>query len=107
MHADGPQLHRHLLMLASRLGLALERAELTADLAEQVAEAHEVGLGGLEPTLGPLPALPVFEDARRLLDHRPPVLRPRIEDGSKLALADDDVLLTADARVGEQLLDVQ
>ena len=43
----------------------------------------------------------------RLLDDRPAVLGPRVEHRVELALADDDVLLAADAGVGEQLLDVE
>ena len=43
----------------------------------------------------------------RFFDDRPPVLGPRVEHGVELTLADDDVLLATDARVGEQLLDVE
>ena len=64
-------------------------------------------LGGLQPALGLLLALAELEDAGRLLDDRPPVLGPGVEDGVDLPLADDDVLLAADAGVGEQLLDVE
>ena len=38
---------------------------------------------------------------------RPPVLRAGVEHGVDLALADDHVLLAADARVAEELLDVE
>ena len=37
----------------------------------------------------------------------PPVLGTRVEHRVELALADDDVLLAADAGVGQQLLDVE
>ena len=94
-------------MAAGRLGLALERAQLAADLAQQVLDAQQVGLGGVEPALGLLLALAVLEDAGGLLDDRPAVLGPGVEDGVDLALADDDVLLAADAGVGEQLLHVE
>ena len=42
-----------------------------------------------------------------LLDDRPAILGPRVQHRVELALPDDHVLLAADARVGEQLLDVE
>ena len=86
---------------------AAAAAELAAHLAEQVVEPQEVALGRLEPALGPLPALAVLQDAGRLLDDRAAVLGPGVEHRVDLALADDHVLLAADAGVGEQLLDVE
>ena len=41
------------------------------------------------------------------LDDRPAILGAGVEHGVELALADDHVLLAADARVREQLLDVE
>ena len=90
-----------------RLGLAFERAQLAANLAEQVLEAQQVGLGGVEAALGLLLALAVLEDAGGLLDDRPAILGAGVEHGVDLALADDDVLLAADPGVGQQLLDVE
>ena len=87
--------------------LAFERAHLAPDLPQQIAQALEVLLGGGEPSLGPLAPAPVLQDAGRLLDHRSAVLGTRVEDGAELALAHDDVLLTPDAGVREQLLDVE
>ena len=101
------QLADQLAVAAGRLGLALERAQLAADLAEQVLDAQQVGLGGVEAALGLLLALAELEDAGGLLDDRPAVLGAGVEDGVDLALADDDVLLAADAGVGEQLLHVE
>ena len=90
-----------------RVGLALERPQLPAHLTQQVGEAQQVALGRLEPALGLLAALAELQDARRFLDDRPAVLGPGVEHGVELALADDHVLLAADAGVGEQLLDVE
>ena len=94
-------------MALGRLGLPFERAQLAADLAEQVLHAQQVGLGGVEPALGLLLALAELEHAGGLLDDRPAILGPGVEHGVDLALADDDVLLAADAGVGQQLLDVE
>ena len=89
------------------LGLAAERLELAADLAEQVGEAGQVAVAGVELAERLLLALAVLEDAGGLLDEAAPVLRRRVQDRVELALADDDVHLAADAGVGEQLLDVE
>ena len=94
-------------MAAGGVGLALERAELAAHLAEQVLEPGEVALGGGQPALGLLLALAVLQDAGGLLDDQAPLLGPGVEHGVDLALADDHVLLAADAGVGQQLLDVE
>ena len=51
--------------------------------------------------------LRILEDAGGFLDDRPTILGAGVEHGVDLALADDDVLLAADAGVGEQLLDVE
>ena len=92
---------------AGHLGLAAQRLELAADLGEQVVEAGEVALAGVELAERLLLALAVLEDARGLLDEPAPVLRRRVQDLVELALADDDVHLAADAGVREQLLDVE
>ena len=105
--AQRRQLGDELAVAAGRLGLALERAQLAAHLAQQVLHAQQVGLGGVEPALGLLLALAVLQDAGGLLDDRPAVLGAGVEHGVDLALADDHVLLAADAGVGEQLLDVE
>ena len=92
---------------ARRVGLAFERTQLAAHLAQQVGEAQQVALGRLEPALRLLAPLAELQDAGRFLDDRPAILGPRVEHRVELALADDHVLLAADAGVGEQLLDVE
>ncbi len=56
-HVDAQrlQLGHHVAVAAGGVGLALERAQLAADLAEQVLQPGQVGLGGLEPALGSSP----------------------------------------------------
>ena len=105
--AQRAELGDEVAVAAGGVGLALERAELAPHLAEQVAEAGEVALGGGEPALGLLLAPAVLQDAGRLLDDEAALLGPGVEHGVDLALADDDVLLAADAGVGQQLLDVE
>ena len=83
---------------AGGVGLALERAELAAHLPQEVLEAGEVALGGGQLALGLLLAPPELQDAGGLLDDEAPLLGPGVEHGVDLALADDDVLLAADAR---------
>ena len=107
VHAQGAELGDELAVAAGGLGLALERAQLAAHLAQQVLHAQQAGLGGVEAALGLLLALAVLQHAGGLLDDRPALLGPGVEHGVDLALADDHVLLAADAGVGEQLLDVE
>ena len=101
------ELADQLAVAAGGLGLPLERPELAADLPQQVLDPQQVALGRLEAALGLLLALAVLEDAGRLLDDRPAILGPGVEHGVDLALADDHVLLAADAGVGQQLLHVE
>ncbi|HEX6657881.1 MAG TPA: AAA family ATPase [Ilumatobacter sp.] len=89
------------------LGLAFEWSQLAADLAQQILDAQQVGLGRVEAALGLLLAAPVLEDAGSLLDDRPAVLGSSVEHGVDLPLADDHVLLAADAGVAQQLLHVE
>ena len=92
---------------AGHLGLAAQRLELAADLAEQVAEPGQVALGGVQLAERLLLALAVLEDAGGLLDEAAAVLGGRVQDRVELALPDDHVHLAADAGVGEQLLHVE
>ena len=94
-------------MTASGVGLALERAQLAAHLAQQVLHAQQAGLGGVEAALGLLLAAAVLQHAGRFLDDAAAVLGAGVEHRVDLALADDDVLLTADTGVAEQFLHVE
>ena len=107
MEAQAAELLDESTVAAGRVGLALEGAQLTTHLAEEVLQAEVVGLCRLEPALRLLATLAVLEDAGRLLDDAAPVFGAGVEDGVDLALADDDVLLAADAAVAQELLDVE
>ena len=71
VQADRPQLGDEPVVAAGRVGLLLQRRQAPADLPQQVVQPQEVALGGLEPALGPLPALAVLQDSGRFLDHAP------------------------------------
>ena len=57
------------------LGLALQRRELAAHLAQQVVEPQQVALGRDQAALGALLALAELQDAGGFLDDRAPVAR--------------------------------
>ena len=101
------QLGDEIAVATGGFGLALERTQLTAHLAQQVLHAQQAGLGGVEAALGLLLAAAVLQHAGGFFDDRPPILRAGVEHGVDLALADDDVLLAADTGVAEQLLHVE
>ncbi len=103
----GAQLRGQGVVVARRDRLALEGADLAADLAHEVAQALEVLLGGRQPALGALTAPPVLEHAGGLFDDGPAVLGSGVEDRVELALPDDHVLLAPDPRVAQELLDVE
>ena len=107
VQADGLQLVDEAVVATSGVGLPLERAQAAPHFAQQVGETQQVALGRFEPALGLLPPLAELQDPGRFLDDRPPFLGPRVEHRVELTLPDDDVLLATDARVGEQLLDVE
>ena len=109
-HQPGPgvaYVGLHALRPAGHLGLAAQRLELAADLAEQVGEPGQVALGRVQLAERLLLALAVLEDAGGLLDEAAAVLGGRVQDRVELALPDDHVHLAADAGVAEQLLHVE
>ena len=87
--------------------LPFERAQLAPHLAQQVLHTEQVRLGGIEPALGLLLAPAELEHASRFLDDRPALLGAGVQHGIDLALADDHVLLAADAGIGQQFLHVE
>ena len=107
VHPQGGELADQLAVPPGGLGLPFERAELAADLAQEILHPHQAGFGGVEAALGLLLALAVLEHAGGFLDDRPAILGPGVEHGVDLALADDHVLLAPDPGVGQQLLDVE
>ena len=94
-------------MVAARFaGLALERADLALDLAHDVADSNEVGLGVFEFAQGFLFLRLELGDAGRLLKHRAPVFRTAAQDQVDLALFHDRITAAPDSGVHEQLMDV-
>ena len=97
----------HELLVAARLaGLALQRADLPLDLADQVGHAQQVLLGGFQFAQRLFFLRLEFGDARGLLENHPPVLRLAGKDLRDVALGHDAVTGAAHARAHEQLLDV-
>ena len=94
-------------MAASSIGLPLQRAELSADLTQEVLDPGQVRLGGRQAPLGTLLAAAVLQDPGSLLDDEPALLRAGVEDTVDVALGDDHVLLAAHTGVRQQLLDVE
>ena len=88
-------------------GLSGQGAELATQLLGEVSDAGEVGGHGLQLAKGAFLALAVLEDAGGLLDEAAAVLRRGAQDRVELPLPDDDVHLAPEARVAEELLDVE
>ena len=63
VQADRAQLVDDPTVAARRVGLALQRRELAAHLAQEIVEPEEIALGGLEPALGAFAPLAVLQDA--------------------------------------------
>ena len=87
--------------------LTLERLQVPAHLAQQVLCAQQVGLGALETTLGLLLALAVLQHTRCFFDDRATIFGRVAQHFVDATLTDDDVLLTTDTGVREQLLHVE
>src|SRR4029077_20702928 len=87
--------------------LQRERPEPLLHFRLDVARPLDLHGDARELQLGPVPARLEAAQARSLLDERPPLGRPRGEDGFDLALADDRVHPLAQAEVGERLHEVE
>ena len=87
--------------------LAAERLEAALQLGGQVHQPGQVGLHGLQLAQRLFLAAAVLQHPGRFLDQRPPGLGPGVQHLVQLPLADDHVHLTAQARVGQEFLDVQ
>src|SRR5262249_53211957 len=94
------------LVAGRLLRLSFDRADLAADLDQDVVHAEQVLLRGLDLGLGLAAARLVFADTGRLLDQRAPLLGLGRHDLGDLALLDDRVALGADAGVAEEVLDI-
>ena len=105
--AHRQQLRGNDVVRAGGGSLALEGADLAAHLAYEITQALEVLRGGGEAPLGTLAASTVLEHPGRLFDDGSAVLGTGVEHGVQLPLADDHVLLAADPRITQKLLDVE
>jgi hypothetical protein len=94
-------------LVATRLGgLPLQRSPLLFHFEDDVVDASEILLGGLELQFRGAPARLVFRDAGRLFDQLPPIGRSRAQDHADLALLDDRVGLGPEPGVHQELVDV-
>ncbi len=94
-------------LVAARLRrLPLERAALLFDLEDDVVDANQVLLRGLELQLRGAAPRPVLGDAGGFFDQLTAVGRPRAENHADLALLDDRVGLRAEAGVHQQFVHV-
>ena len=100
---EQPQAFLEALEARGLLGLALERRDLAAQLAQHVGDAQQVLLGGVELALRFLAARLVLADAGGLFEQRAPILGLRRHDARDLALLDDRVAARADAGVAEEV----
>ena len=100
------QLVAETLVPAGLRRLPFQGAPLLLDLEDDVVDAREVLLRGLELQLGRPPARLVFGDAGRFLDQLPPIRRARTQDQPDLALLDDGVRLCAEPRIHQELVHV-
>ena len=104
---EGLGLGGELLVLDGHLGLLLQRLQLAPELGEHVRQAQQVLVETGELALGPLLAPPVLGDAGGFLDVLAPLLGLGVEHLFELALAHHRVQRAPDARLAQELLDVQ
>ena len=101
-----PHLVAQPLEAAGPARLALQRPALLLDLEDDVVEAGQVLLGGVELQLGGAAAGLVLGDPGGFLDQLAAIGRPRAENHPDLALLDDGVGLGAQPGVHQQFVDV-
>ena len=98
---------RNVLRFPCYFCLLAERLELTSDFSRQVVEAREVRLHRFELANCLLFTPAVFENAGRFLNESAAILWCRLKHRVKSSLTDDDVHLSAETRIGQQLLHVE
>ena len=89
------------------LRLSAQRFELAAQLPREVGQPLQVLLDLLQLAQGLLFAAAVLQNPGRLFDEPAAILWTGVQDGVEATLTDNDVHLTADTGVGQQLLDVE
>ena len=101
-----PQLFAQPAITASLGGLALECAALLLHLEDDVVDARQVLLCGLELQFRRAAPRPVLRDTRRFLEQLPPLRGPGAENLTDSPLLDDRIGLDAEPRVHQEILDV-
>ena len=105
-NVERAQLVLQLLVAARLAGLALQGTDLALDLADDVGQAQQVGLGLLQLAQGLLAVGLELGDAGGLLEDAAAILGARGENGVDLPLGHHRVAVGADARAHEEALDV-
>src|SRR5262249_31518965 len=101
-----PQLFAQPLVAPRLRRLPLERAALLLHLENDVVDARQVLLRGLELQLRRAAPRLVFRHAGRFLDQLPAIRRTRAQDLADLPLLDHRIRLDAETRVHQQVLHV-
>ena len=101
------QLGDNIAVTTSGVGLLFQRTKLAANLAEEILNASEVCFGGDEAALCLLAALAELQNSGSLFDDETTILGASIEHRIDLALTDDHVLGSTNARVRQHLLDIE
>ena len=101
-----PQFVAQLLVALGLASLALQRAALLLHFEDDVVDAGEVLLRGIELQFRRAAAGFVLRDTGRFLDELTAVGRTRAEDEADLPLLDDGVGLRTEAGVHQQVVDV-
>ncbi len=113
MHGIHPERYLQLFAAAGQLqilfclfALALQRADALGELAQNIAQTHQVFFGGVEAPFGLVFAVTVFCNAGRLFKNLAPLGRFRAHDLGDPALPDDGISVPAKARIQKQLVNI-
>jgi hypothetical protein len=107
LDGDVSGLRGEVLVAPGQLGLLFQWPQLPSKLRQHVLESQQVLLQAGELSLGPLAPASVLGDARGLLHELAALFGPGLQHSVELSLPDDRVQGPPDARIREQLLDVQ
>src|SRR5690606_36131239 len=86
--------------------LPTQTPDLRLDLGDQILQPRQVRFRGLQTALRTLPTVLVPADPRRLLEHRPPLVRPVREDRVHHPLLDHGIRVRTGPRAPEEVVDV-
>jgi hypothetical protein len=100
------QLHADFAVSRCLPGLTRQLGQLRGQLLDDVLDSRQVGLGGVQPQFGLVPALVQARDAGRLLQHAPARARLGVDQLGDLALPDQRRRMRPGRGIGEQQLHV-